>query len=549
MVRKKHLVVLFVSAAVLVQAENRQRMISLGGYLRCPLEKVPETFDAGYAMYSTIWPLVETHPGKSYQSGLVGTWLRPQNDDNPRMTVGSEKTGGIGYTTIEGGSGVWRHNHFPTKTPKFQMGGVALSFKGIANGPGFGKGRDWNRDQGKYGVAQLSPWIVFPLDGLNFKQGECGRVFGYGYHPLPLTPKKNVTDGRDVPTGNHSWTLFVNTRTFKGPIAFFTPYFWSRHTLEYPALHGKYFDSRPSGSNSSVSIETQFIPAVQAVDRKGGIYARLAPVTFPLDADGQSHLMTSRMNFSKAALWDAVEAWFQGGPAASGKFSPEGVYTARIQDRNGCGWKFTERRGGEKIQWPIAWDEFAQRAETGDAYTLSFEWNRTLTQQDKRRGVVTLPEYYQLVMSGGNKGKWHPVAPGRVPAETGLRQLRTEDFYTGKNPDAPWTTPEDSESAWKNPGPAAGPFKARLGDGSTLTYYWYKFRDQPAMHFADLSDQELDDLQLKIELIHQHWKKDGEYLPAPKRGELVEFDPALLVTPPKGLEIGYVPIAVDQRFE
>ena len=52
-----------------------------------------------------------------------------------------------------------------------------------------------------------------------------------------------------------------------------------------------------------------------------------------------------------------------------------------------------------------------------------------------------------------------------------------------------------------------------------------------------------------MELIHQHWKPDQEYLPPPVNGELAESDPALLVTPPQGMEVGYVPIATGQRME
>lgn len=548
MIHPKHLAaLLIVSTAYLANASNDQHEINLGGFLHCPLEQTPDTFNAGYAMYPTIWSLVETHPGKRYQSGLVGTWLRPQNDDDPAMTIGSEKTGGIGYTCIEGGSGVWRHNHFPTKTPKFQMGGVALSFKGIANGPGFGKGKDWSRDQGRYGVAQLSPWIVFPLDGLNFKQDEFGKVYGYGYHPLPLTSRKTRTAGRDVPTGNHSWTLFVNTKTFKGPIAFFTPYFWSRHTLDYPNLHGKYFDSRPAKSSHGCSMETQTIPAIQATDQKGDTYARLTTVTFPIDSKGQSHLLTTKMNFDKSALWDAVDAWFRGGPVASGRIKPTGVNTCTVGEKNACGWRFFVKQDGRRTKYPIAWSEFAERA-PGDDYTLSFKWNRKWTELDTRQGVAKLPEYYRLVMTGEDNGRWHPVEPSNVPHETGLCQLTAADFHGGKNPDAPWTTPDDADSPWKSPGPAAGPFHAKLGDGSTLTYYWYRFCNQPAILHADLADDEREELQRKVELIHRHWEKDGEYLPPPKRGKLVEFDPALLVAPPEGLEIGFVPIATHQGY-
>ena len=51
----------------------------------------------------------------------------------------------------------------------------------------------------------------------------------------------------------------------------------------------------------------------------------------------------------------------------------------------------------------------------------------------------------------------------------------------------PYVTPDDAASCWKKPGPAAGPFQAQLGDGSVVTYYWYRFADQPALLNADLT--------------------------------------------------------------
>lgn len=47
-----------------------------------------------------------------------------------------------------------------------------------------------------------------------------------------------------------------------------------------------------------------------------------------------------------------------------------------------------------------------------------------------------------------------------------------------------------------------------------------------------------------VEKIHAQWTEKKEYLPPPSTGTLATLDPALLVKPPRGLEIGYVPIAV-----
>lgn len=39
-----------------------------------------------------------------------------------------------------------------------------------------------------------------------------------------------------------------------------------------------------------------------------------------------------------------------------------------------------------------------------------------------------------------------------------------------------------------------------------------------------------------------------DYMVPPTRGKLVALDPALLVTPPRGLEVGYVPIVTRQSM-
>lgn len=160
---------------------------------------------------------------------------------------------------------------------------------------------------------------------------------------------------------------------------------------------------------------------------------------------------------------------------------------------------------------------------------------------------MTLPEYYKLVESDGNS-RWQPVDRKDVPRETGLQKLKPRDFHGGRNNRKAIKTPTDSNSVWKNPGPAAGPFSAKLGDGSTLTYYWYKFNEQPSILKADLTDSERADLQKKVELLHRHWTPDKEYLPTPENVKLAELDPQIIATPPKGLEIGYVPIATRQEM-
>jgi hypothetical protein len=82
-----------------------------------------------------------------------------------------------------------------------------------------------------------------------------------------------------------------------------------------------------------------------------------------------------------------------------------------------------------------------------------------------------------------------------------------------------------------------------------VTYYWYRFADQPALLNADLTDKERESLQTRVEKLHRNWKKDRDYLAPPAIGKLAHIDPALIVTPPPGLEAGYVPIATRQESQ
>jgi hypothetical protein len=528
--------VLALSRAPLTVAANEIQKGEMAGYLLVPNDRVQETYNAGFSMYVAAWPLLQEYPGNRFQTGLFGTWMHPKYDTKPTEQL---------YTDIEGGLGWWRDTRFATETPKFIMGGVDLNFRAWANGPGAGQGRDWDRPKGKYGIAQLSPWVLWPPDGLNLKQGTCGELFGYGYLPLPLTDPKSTTDGKDVPTGNNCWTLFLNTQNFKGPVAFFTPYFWSQVTTEQPHLAGMFLDTRPSQPNRALQMETQYVPAVQSTDKKGDTYARIAPTSFPRSPDGDSRVVHLVTSYDKTALWDAVKSWFDGGPPASGAIDQSGATVHNFPGRGGATWRIYGPSTERDDRVPIAWTSFATPM-APDSNTFGYRWDyRFVTKTNTPNGpLATLPEYYRLATNDNGKPQWIPVPARDVPAETGLAGVT---FPRPAGPgEGPYVTPDDPQSCWKKPGPVAGPFYAHPGDGSIVTYYWYRFADQPALLNADLTDQERQTLQNRVEKLHRNWKMDRRYLPPPTTGQLADIDPALIVTPPPGLEAGYVPIATRQ---
>ncbi|MFZ4576585.1 MAG: hypothetical protein ACOYN0_19550, partial [Phycisphaerales bacterium] len=490
----------------------------------------------GFSIYAAAWPLLQQYPGHRFQTGLFGTWMHAQYEGKAPEDL---------YSDIEGGLGWWRDTRFPTETPKFIMGGVAVNFNEIANGPAHGRGT-WEKPEGLYGVAQLSPWLLFPIDGLNIKQGTCGDLFGYGYLPLPLIAAKAKTAGKDIPTGDNCWTLFLNTKTFKGPVCFFTPYFWSHSAVVDPKYAGLLLDSRPSDPNKAFQMETQYVPAMIGTDARGESFARVAPTWFPVGADGKTIVLHRLTCYTKAALWDGVKAWFAGGEPFDGAINPAGEFVQNFHSEGGSTWQIYDDQTPKDDKNTIVWKSLA-KAIAPDPTTYGYEWNDEAVTRAKLPGgdVVQLPEFYRL-RSEGKKPRWVAAKADEVPAETGLKEVRF--LRPREEPQDPYDTPEAAESTWKRPGPAAGPFTARLGDGSVVTYYWYRFADQPALLNADLTASEREELQAKAEKLHRAWTKDREYLAPPTVGVLAELDPAQIVEPPKGLEIGYVPIATRQEL-
>jgi len=257
------------------------------------------------------------------------------------------------------------------------------------------------------------------------------------------------------------------------------------------------------------------------------------------------HRVTS---YKRKALWDGVEAWFAGGPPAGGVIDPADAHVHDFPGRGGATWRIYANGTAKEERTPVAWSSFATPV-APDPHTFGYAWDfRHVRKTDSPDGpLATLPEYYRLETTAAKKSQWVPARAADVPAETGLAGVRFAPARRGRA--EPYVTPEDPASCWKMPGPKAGPFRARLGDGSVVMYYWYRFADQPAMLNADLTAGEREAVQVRVEKIHRAWTKDREYLPPPTTGTLAEIDPALIVAPPPGLEVGYVPVATRQAAD
>jgi hypothetical protein len=241
-----------------------------------------------------------------------------------------------------------------------------------------------------------------------------------------------------------------------------------------------------------------------------------------------------------------VKAWFDGGSPVSGALNPAGAFVQSFKNGGGSTWRLYPEGTPKEKKTSIDWKSFGTPF-SPEPTTYGYKWNDAfVTRSATKQGAqVNLPEYFRL-NEDPKRTQWLPVKPADVPAET---QLQAKTFPRPKErPEKPYDTPEGAQTTWKTPGPKAGPFKAFLGDGSVVTYYWYRFADQPALLNADLTPAEREAMQAKVEKLHRAWTKDRDYLAPPTVGKLADLDPAQVVTPPKGLEVGYVPIATRQEL-
>ena len=118
-------------------------------------------------------------------------------------------------------------------------------------------------------------------------------------------------------------------------------------------------------------------------------------------------------------------------------------------------------------------------------------------------------------------------------------------------PHAAWkrTAPSKTRTALGTaPVPAAGPYYAELGDGTTVTYHWYRFVDQPAIVHANLPDSVRDEMQARVELIHANWSDGRRIHGASDRGQPRHRRPRRhRDAPRRRMEVGYVPIVTRQE--
>jgi len=161
-----------------------------------------------------------------------------------------------------------------------------------------------------------------------------------------------------------------------------------------------------------------------------------------------------------------------------------------------------------------------------------------------------------------NSGRDYVAAPiydeGTVP-----QSLKNQE-YGGSTEGAktfsrhePATNPKHWCWACTDPSKCSDEARITLEDGAVVSYRWYRWRDQPALQqmareFPSVyTDSYLSQLQSRVEKMHgAGWFTPGgkSLLRRPRSTNLVEIERSLIMEPPAGKEVGWVPISLGQHY-
>ncbi len=522
-------VILCLSATTLTAQNLEMQYPGLHGFLASYSDTPPPEYNAGLGFYSAVWTLTP-EPVYGFQIGLPGTWLTPDNSDNatePLCPIGTfardnwperGPTYADVFQTIEGGLGYWAANQFQYGPPKYSMNSTPNCYTEQVASPGwrfFGSTTPLADDV--LGIAQLSNRLIIPPDGLPFVGEPNGEFLGYSYLSLPLT------DAKTSPyiIGNNNWTLFLNAKNFKGPLAMFVPDVWTKVSAGQDFGEGRGLDSKPINTGGlGGTMEMSLVPFFSE-EINGTTYTKIPQIQFPVDANNETTLVRDLAYFSQDALYNDVLSWKNGtSDIPSGTFETNGVYFPNISTS-----PVNYSQDGQGIN---GINEMVQPTIFSDQ-SFGLVW-----EDPGNDDMAKFPQYFRV--DGETRTA---ITEAEIPAGSALLNASFE-------------TPGESDfiyeaelvGAWANP--ASGPHTTELVDGSIVTYYWYKFIDQPVFRQFDWTEQERNEIQDLVEQMHQNWTLDKEYMHPLSEGELVSFDNNLIVEPPAGLEYGYVPIVTRQ---
>lgn len=503
-----------------------------GFYITADLQNpAPESFGSGFGWYSTLWALTATKVD-NLQLGLSSTWIVPNNKNVSASTAqklcetgtnsmvkeeaSNPNNGTFGlylFQTIEGSLGWWGEEKFRTAYPKYMANVTQNCYTTELATPGWGFFKEAPTAREQTGLIQISNQILMPPDGMVFQRDDAAPQLGVTWHSLNL-PRFDHAFGSQA--GDNSWTLFMNSSNFKGPLVFVAPQFWVDGSISNPLQKNLTMDMK-SGSVGGLASEWASIPYYKYVDSTGKIYTKIPDLEFPVDSNGDFSISRDFRAYSSKAISSSLSSALGGTGNLPTALTNQEIYVGKLVGSSPKVYQEGKTLGTLSELLSV------KTFDGGNAYGFSVPG---------KSGLVKLAQYF---VESGNTKVEVPAAQAPealVKASFGDPQFKSPYVY-------------QYPSWWDASPSSSSDFTADLSDGSQVVYRWYKFVDQPAFQRFELTTTEKANLQSAVIKMQTEWAHSA-LMSEPTKGSLAKFDQGMLVTPPKGLEFGYVPIVIKQ---
>lgn len=496
------------------------------------LQPIPEEYGNGFSWYASSWPMVQEQV-ENLQIGLGSTWIVPNNEKQSEATaqsvcgIGADpfiksqatnpRNGKYGlslFQTIEGSLGWWGGQIFKTHFAKYSVNVTQNCYQSDAATPGWGFFRGANPlPIESTGFVQLSNTLLMPPDGVTFRPEFNIEQLGISWLALPF-PKVGFSGQSG---GNQAWTLFLRGKNHEGAIGYVLPQFWAAGSQLNPIQKGLTLDQRP-GYVGAMAAEWNTIPYMEFVESDGTTYSKIPPLSFFADSNGNTALNRDISGYSASFVANQFAKYVSGETAFPKNVDPRGTFTPGVR-----GNAAPLYQNGALLS-DITSLLSSRTMESNRAY--GFSW----TKSDEE---IKLAQYYKQVGT-------QRIAISEADAPKPLQRAQ----FAKSTSDKSFTY--DSPSWWLDGVSTSAEQSVDLVDGTTITYRWFRFSDQPALRRLGLTATEKARLQNLAEDLQRQWNNSSPQAAA-SSGELLSFDTNILLSPPNQYSVGYVPIVVRQQ--
>lgn len=423
------------------------------------------------------------------------------------------------------------------------------------------------------GAVRIANNLLMPNDFLSFEGKSIDGFLGYMLSRSPIG-KRSQSDNANY------WTIAIDTANFSGPVMYMSAWFWDSRINWHP--HSlSWSDPRALVGYVAEGFEGR-VGAIRIIDSEGVEWRKTNRWAFPKDRSSagtelSSTLFTGHSQYNTDWASTAVEGVLSGATSNAGNRIVDQAMQLRRPPGGGCNVADSTSTLRIELEDPdredeLLWHGFGVTGADRDedrAMVESVEAScHVRLNLDESKLDCTTTEgwcegtpYLELTTSNRTRSVMPNQVSPKIRAALDLRAFeptrRNDGRYLGP--------PAASESVcFDTPGPApADPrlYCTRTQNGNWIGYKWYRFVDQPELNqvFASMPLTERAAakcfMQERIERLHASQARGLEYsqwfeapqgesaLPSGK----VRVDPALLVTAPPGLELGFVPISLYER--